>query len=76
MNIAWHSLGLVLLVGLLAGAGTVIVFTGGVLGLSLAGSARERGQATSLGFGIAVLCFLLCAAGAIYGIYLIVPQFH
>lgn len=76
MNIAWHSLGLVLLVGLLAGAGTVIVFTGGVLGLSVAGSARERGQGTALGYGVAALCFLLCALGVVYGIYLIVPQFH
>jgi hypothetical protein len=76
MSISWHQLGLVLLVGLVAGAGTVLVFTGGVLGLSLAASSRERGQSVAAGRGIAALCFLLCAVGVLYGIYLIVPQFH
>ncbi|GAA5179800.1 hypothetical protein GCM10023322_10680 [Rugosimonospora acidiphila] len=76
MTIAWHSLGLVLAVGLLAGAGTVLVFTGGVLGLAMAEGSRERGGNGLAGRGLAGVCFLLCALGVAYGIYLIVPQFH
>jgi hypothetical protein len=76
VHIAWHPLGQVLGVGLLVGAGLVIVFAVGVLGLSRAQVAREGGRADPLGTGLAGLCFLVCAAAVLYGIYLIVPQFH
>ncbi len=76
MHIAWHSLGQVLGVGLLVGAGAVIVFTLGVLGLSRVAVARDNGRGDPLGLGAAGLCFLACAAAVAYGIYLIVPQFH
>ncbi|HKS98305.1 MAG TPA: hypothetical protein VJT31_02145 [Rugosimonospora sp.] len=76
MQIAWHSLGQVLGVGLLVGAGAVIVFTLGVLGLNRVAVAREDGRGDALGAGIAGVCFLACAAIVVYGIYLVVPQFH
>ena len=49
----------------------------GVLGLAQVETARERdGGAHALNFAQAGLCFLACAAVVVYGIYLIVPQFH
>jgi hypothetical protein len=76
VQIAWGSLGQVLLVGLIAGAGGVTVFGIGVLGLSRAAVGREAGRSDPVGFGVAGLCFLVCAAAVVYGIYLIIPQFH
>lgn len=76
MQIAWASLGQVLLIGLVAGAGTVTVFAVGVLGLSRAATARETGHTDPVGYGVAGLCFLLCAAAVLYGLYLLIPQFH
>jgi hypothetical protein len=76
VHIAWHSLGQVLGVALLVGAGAVIVFTLGVLGLNRVAVARDSGRGDPLGIGIAGVCFLACAAVVVYGIYLIVPQFH
>jgi hypothetical protein len=76
MHIAWRSLGEVLLVGLVAGAGLVILYTVAVVGLSRIAVARETGHTDLWGAGLAAVCFLGCAAGVLYGIYLIVPQFH
>ena len=76
MQIAWGSLGQVLLIGLIAGAGSVTVFAVGVLGLSRAATARDSGRTDPLGYGLAALCFLLCAAVVLYGLYLLIPQFH
>jgi hypothetical protein len=77
MHIAWGSLGQVLVVGLLAGAGLVVVFTIGILGLSRAETVRaDNGRTDPVGYGIAGLAFLVCAAAVLYGIYLLVPQFH
>ena len=77
MHIAWSSLAQVLLIGLIAGVGLVIVFTIGVLGLSRAATAREAdGHSDPVGYGMAGVAFLVVAAAVLYGIYLIVPQFH
>ncbi len=77
MHIAWGSLGQVLMVGLLAGAGLVVIFTVGILGLSRAATVRaDSGRTDPVGYGIAGLAFLVCAAAVLYGIYLLVPQFH
>jgi hypothetical protein len=76
MHIAWHSLGQVLGVGLLVGAGAVTVFALGILGLNRVAVARDGGRTDPVGIGVAGLCFLACAAAVGYGIYLIVPQFH
>lgn len=77
MHLAWGSLVQVLAVGLLAGAGLVVVFTIGVLGLSRAAAVREAdGRTDPVGYGMAALAFLVVAAAVLYGIYLIVPQFH
>lgn len=77
MHIAWSALAQVLVVGLLAGAGLVVVFTIGVLGLSRAATVREAdGRTDPIGYGLAGIAFLLVAAAVLYGIYLIVPQLH
>jgi hypothetical protein len=76
MHIAWASLWQVFWVGLAVGAGAVVVFTFGVMGLSRVQVAREGGRTDPVGYGLAGVCFLACAFAVGYGIYLIVPQFH
>lgn len=39
-------------------------------------SVDERVPSTRVARAAAYLCFVLCAAGVLYGIYLIVPAFH
>ena len=84
MNIDWESLFKVAGVSLVCGVGIVVVFSVGLLGLSLAegGAAGQgavdgqRAEARPAGTALAGLCFLVCAAAVAFGIWLIVPQFH
>jgi hypothetical protein len=64
MDIKWDDLGLVLGVGLLAGAGVVALFALGVTWVAT--GARAAGM----------LCFAVCAAAVGYGVYILVPAFH
>lgn len=79
ISINWADLGKVAGVSLAFGAGLVIVFTLGVLGLTKAEAAREApagstGRAS--GLALAGLAFAGCAAAVLYGLYLVIPQFH
>ncbi|MFE8943056.1 hypothetical protein ACWDZ8_20205 [Streptomyces sp. NPDC003233] len=79
MHVDWSALGKVAAVSLGVTVAVVVVFTFGVLGLSRAESdAAEAGRsgAATAGRVQAALCFLACAAVVVYGICLIVPQFH
>lgn len=75
MNVKWSSLGEVAVVSLGVGVAIVVIFSVGVLAASLrvrpAGGARGPLPTVAAG-----LCFLACALIVVYGIYLIVPQFH
>jgi hypothetical protein len=83
MNIKWSSLGEVAVVSLAVGVGIVVIFAVGVLAWSLSqrataedGAAEQAAGNTTMLTAAAGLCFLACAAIIVYGIYLIVPQFH
>lgn len=78
MSPDWSALGQVTVVSIGATVAVVVIFTLGVLALSR----REDSTATGGGAGGtaalagAGLCFLVCAAAVLYGLYLIIPQFH
>lgn len=72
MQIDWSALGIVFVIAL----GSVVVLTGlfsyGVVGLSQREAARETGASGTGQLAGAVICFALCAAIVLYGVYLIV----
>jgi hypothetical protein len=70
MNINWSGLADVLLVGLLAGVVLTGLFATGVRLLATPAGTR---QATVRTAG-AWLCFALCAAGAAYGLVLLIRK--
>lgn len=77
MSLDWTALGQVAAVSLAVTVAVVGVFALGVLGLARHDGAREKGGGTpTLSLTQAGLCFVACAAVVVYGIYLIVPQFH
>ncbi|WP_431913261.1 hypothetical protein [Nonomuraea jabiensis] len=77
MDIKWDALGQVFVVSLAVSVVVVAVFSLGALAIAARQSAQERGSGTGAGgLAAAVLCFTACAAVVLYGIYLIVPQFH
>jgi hypothetical protein len=70
--VAWVSLAF--------GVGIAVVFALGVVGTAQADTARagtgRAGTGRVRGYVVAGSCFTACAAAALFGIYLIVPQFH
>lgn len=76
MNLHWSALGQVVVVGAGATLAVVVVFAFGVVALSQRDTAREHGEAGRAALAAAGTCFIACAAAVLYGIYLIVPQFH
>ncbi len=89
MSIDLSSIGIVAGVGFVAAVGIVLVYT---LGLRLLGTgqpvdaAGERteyrdetprsGHTPPAALAGAVVCFGVCAAAVLYGIWLTIPQFH
>jgi hypothetical protein len=76
MHIDWSALGEVAVVSIGAAVGVVTLFTLGILALSRRQTDTDRGGTGTLALTGAVLCFAACAALVLYGIYLIIPQFH
>ena len=78
ISINWSDLAKVAGVSLAFSVGIVVVFALGILGVSRVEAARSEGGNGTAGGALALagVCFLACAAAALYGIYLIVPQFH
>jgi cyanate permease len=78
--IHWAGLARVAEVGLAFGVGIAIVFALGVVGLSRLEDARETGDgsvaAKAGGYALAGSAFALCGAAVLFGLYLIIPQFH
>jgi hypothetical protein len=80
IEIHWSGLVHVAEISLAFGVGIVAVFTLGVLGLSRAEAARS-GRSGSVGrratgLATAAVAFAGCAAALLYGLYLLIPQFH
>ena len=81
MSVHWAELGKVAWVSLAFGAGIAVVFALGVLGAGATSRSgvtvgERSGAARVRGYAVAATCFTACAAAALFGIYLIVPQFH
>ncbi|MCJ1715723.1 hypothetical protein [Curtobacterium sp. VKM Ac-2922] len=89
MTIDFGAIGTVAGVGFVAAVGVVLLYTLGLRFLSTgqpadAGGERTqyseetpRSGTTPLGaMAAAVVCFALCAAAVLYGIWLTIPQFH
>ncbi|MCK2217003.1 hypothetical protein MF672_024885 [Actinomadura sp. ATCC 31491] len=76
MDVKWSALGQVLVVSLAVSVVVVVVFSLGVTALSARRTVRETGSGGAGALAAATLCFAACAAVVLYGIYLIVPQFH
>ena len=80
MSIDWAALFKVAGVSFAFGVGIVAVFSVGLLGLSqTAGPDGSGGSGTTAPparLALAGVCFVLCAAAVLYGLWLIIPQFH
>lgn len=76
MDLHWSALGKVAIVGAGASLVLVVVFSAGVLALSQRAVTRDHGGSGRAALTSACLCFASCAAAVVYGIYLIIPQFH
>ncbi|MDT4911913.1 MAG: hypothetical protein QOC66_1041 [Pseudonocardiales bacterium] len=79
IEIHWSGLFKVAEVSLLFGVGIVAVFALGVLGLSKAEAAKSApsgSAARATGLATAGVAFAACCAALLYGLYLLIPQFH
>lgn len=79
MTIDWMALLTVAGVSMVFGVGLVAVFSIGVLGLSAREAARDGDGPVSGSTTGLLLCgaaFAICGAAVLYGLYLIIPQFH
>jgi hypothetical protein len=79
--IDWASLGKVAGVSLIFGVAIVTIFSVGIVGLSWyhgedGSAAVGQGTSRNAGLAMASVSFVLCAAAVVYGLYLIIPQFH
>jgi hypothetical protein len=80
--IDWTALGKVAGVSLIFGVAVVVLFSLGIVGLSMArGNDTGEGPVSAgnsrvAGSLLAGVCFVVCAGAVLYGLYLIIPQFH
>jgi uncharacterized iron-regulated membrane protein len=77
MHIDWSALAQVALASLLFGVGLVVLFAIGITAWSRRAVAVEAGKpASPVDTAAATFCFAACVAAILYGLYLIIPQFH
>ena len=76
MDIKWGSLGEVAVVSIGATIGVVVLFALGVRALAERDAIRAEGGDGTLRQVSAGVCFAVCAGAVLYGLYLIIPQFH
>ena len=81
--IDWAALGKVAGVSFGFGLAVVVLFSLGIVGLSMARGSEEPspdgaavGSRRLAGSVLAGVCFVVCAAAVLFGLWLIVPQFH
>ncbi|GHH73637.1 hypothetical protein ACFRKE_22305 [Kitasatospora indigofera] len=76
MALHWSALGEVAAVSIGATVAVAVVFTLGVRAMLNHQDARESGRGSAAALAGAAVCFLACGAAVLYGLYLIIPQFH
>jgi NO-binding membrane sensor protein with MHYT domain len=76
MHLDWSALAQVAIASLVFGVGIALLFAVGVTALSRRAVAYEYNRPARFDTAIVGLCFAACAAAVLYGLYLIIPQFH
>lgn len=76
MDVKWGALGEVASVSFGATVGVVVLFALGVRALAERDQARADGGDGTAQLAGAGACFFVCAGAVLYGLYLIIPQFH
>lgn len=76
MTINWSALGMVASVALLATVVVVGVVALGIASLSAADDRVAAGRPAGSGKAVGYACLTMAALVVVYGLYLIVPQFH
>jgi NADH:ubiquinone oxidoreductase subunit 6 (subunit J) len=76
MKIDWSALGQVAVVSLVFGVGLVVLFSVGMAALSRRAVAGEKNNSAPIDTAVAGVCFTACVAAVVYGLYLLIPQFH
>ncbi|WP_371476836.1 hypothetical protein [Kitasatospora sp. NBC_00315] len=76
MALHWSALAEVTVVSIGTTVAVAVVFTLGVRAVLNHQEARSAGRSSAAALTGAALCFLACAAVVLYGLYLIIPQFH
>ncbi|HKE63220.1 MAG TPA: hypothetical protein VKB59_01060 [Micromonosporaceae bacterium] len=74
VSVAWADIGKVIGISLLVGVGLVVVFAVGVRVLSYRAAPDGPHTPTRASIVVAGVLFLICAAVATYGIYLLVKK--
>ena len=79
LHIDWLALGRVVLISAVAGVAIVSAFSIGILGLSRVDNASDntgtQSQRTT-GYLLVTTAHGLCIVAVLYGLYLLIPQFH
>ncbi|GJF35137.1 hypothetical protein KNE206_78370 [Kitasatospora sp. NE20-6] len=76
MALHWSALGEVAAVSIGTTVAVAAVFTLGVRSMLIRQDARGQGRSSVAALAGAALCFLACVGAVLYGLYLIIPQFH
>jgi hypothetical protein len=77
MHIDWSALGQVAVASLVFGVGLVVLFAFGITAWSRRAIViEEKKGSAGVDTAVACLCFAACVAAILYGLYLIIPQFH
>jgi uncharacterized iron-regulated membrane protein len=77
MHIDWSALGQVAITSLIFGVGLVVLFAVGINAWSRRAIAVEAKKGNApVDTAVAALCFAACITAILYGLYLIIPQFH
>ncbi|GGV34678.1 hypothetical protein GCM10010495_59610 [Kitasatospora herbaricolor] len=76
MALHWSALGEVAAVSIGSTVAIAVVFTLGVRSMLNRQEARESGRSSAAALAGAAVCFLACGGAVLYGLYLIIPQFH
>ncbi|SOD71091.1 hypothetical protein SAMN05892883_0681 [Jatrophihabitans sp. GAS493] len=82
--IDWASLGKVVGVSFVFGVAIVVLFAIGIVGVSWirgetgtdADGVAPPAQSRPIGYAISGTCFAVCAGAVLYGLWLMIPQFH
>lgn len=76
MTIDWASLGLVAIVTIVAAALVVGIYSLGVAALSTSDAQGGQGGGRSVNRPLGYACMVVSGLIVLYGLYLIIPQFH